>query len=178
MAMPVSSCRRRAIKHLRQVVQECLDRKPGEEKPDTLIQWLADEAPPVERKLDLLVERIMALNVASIHTTTMVSPNEKKRQENPPCPIPPHIKLTQMTNSYYQTLSGALHNLAAEPDKYLPELREEVAEYCADGPPTKEIFTQLSKIDSFLKEAGRFNNAGLSMSAPGTVFTPVFSQLN
>lgn len=64
-----------------------------------------------------------------------------------------------------QTLTGALHNLASEPDKYLPQLREEVEQQCANG-PTKETLTNLHKIDSFLKEAGRFNNAGLSKFAP------------
>ena len=55
------------------IVQERLtkDFKEGE-KPDDMIQWLVDAAPPVERTVPQIVERIMALNVASIHTTTMV----------------------------------------------------------------------------------------------------------
>lgn len=77
-----------------------------------------------------------------------------------------------------QTLTGALHSLAAEPDKYIPQLREEVDQQCADGQPTKETLTKLHKIDSFLKESGRFNNAGLSKSAPGTPPVVVSLSLN
>lgn len=164
--MPVASCRRRAIKYLRHVVQECLDRKPGDDRPDTMIQWLADAAPSIERKVDLLVERVMALNVASIHTTTMVHPISPRWSAS----------LTDLnSHSSCQTLTGALHNLAAEPDKYLPQLREEVDQQCANGQPTKETLAYMRKIDGFLKEAGRFNNAGLSKFAPA-VYRPI-SQL-
>jgi hypothetical protein len=44
------------------------------EKPSDLIQFLIDSAPEVERTMPKIVERIMVLNMASIHTTTMVSP--------------------------------------------------------------------------------------------------------
>jgi len=56
------------------MIQDRLDRKLDEngKKYEDLIQWLADAAPPIERTIPQLVERIMALNVASIHTTTMV----------------------------------------------------------------------------------------------------------
>lgn len=59
---------------LKDILQDRLDEKWREtgDKPDDLIQWLIDEAPPIEKTVPLLVERVMALNVASIHTTTMV----------------------------------------------------------------------------------------------------------
>lgn len=44
----------------------------SDQKPDDLIQWLLDADPPEERNVEMLTERVMALNVASIHTTTMV----------------------------------------------------------------------------------------------------------
>lgn len=47
--------------------------RKGGEKPDDLIQWLIENAPPIEKTVPCLIERIMALNVASIHTTTMVA---------------------------------------------------------------------------------------------------------
>ena len=42
------------------------------EKPNDMIQFLIDSAPDVERTMPQIVERMMSLNMASIHTTTMV----------------------------------------------------------------------------------------------------------
>jgi hypothetical protein len=44
----------------------------GKEKPKDMIQFLIDGAPDVERTMPQIVERMMTLNMASIHTTTMV----------------------------------------------------------------------------------------------------------
>jgi len=52
-----------------------------------------------------------------------------------------------------------------EPEKYIPILRAEVLGGCADGQITVETLADLPKLDSFLREAGRFNNAGLRKSA-------------
>lgn len=41
------------------------------EKRSDMLQWLIDSAPPVERTVPQLVERLLALDVAAIHTTTM-----------------------------------------------------------------------------------------------------------
>jgi hypothetical protein len=70
---PIGLRKRRAIKIMGPIVQRRLtkDYKEGE-KPDDMIQWLVDAAPPIERTVPQIVERIMALNVASIHSTTMV----------------------------------------------------------------------------------------------------------
>ena len=56
------------------MVQTRLDRlaERGKTEGFDLIDWLVEAAPPAERNVEMLVERIMALNVASIHTTTMV----------------------------------------------------------------------------------------------------------
>lgn len=64
-----------ATKWLGPLIQERLDAKPSDqsEKPNDLVQWLIDAAPPIEKTVYQLVERVMALNVGSIHTTTMVS---------------------------------------------------------------------------------------------------------
>lgn len=58
------------------LIQDRLDGKldANGEKHKDLIQWLIDAAPPVEKTIPQLAERVMALNVASIHTTTMVHP--------------------------------------------------------------------------------------------------------
>jgi hypothetical protein len=70
---PIGHRKRRAVKIMGPIVQERMTKiyKDGE-KPDDMIQWLVDAAPPVERTVPQIVERVMALNVASIHTTTMV----------------------------------------------------------------------------------------------------------
>lgn len=60
-----------------------------------------------------------------------------------------------------QTFSGAIYCLAAEPDKYIPVLRAELLEHMIDGQITKDTLPKLVKMDSFLRESGRFNNAGL-----------------
>lgn len=71
--MPVWSCRKKGFDFLGKLVQDRLDGKYEEgEKPADLLQSLLDAAPPVEKTAPQLVERLMALNVASIHTTTMV----------------------------------------------------------------------------------------------------------
>lgn len=64
---------RKAVAFLGKDVQDRLDERYNDDKkPDDLIQWLIDAAPPVEKSVYQIVERVMALNVASIHTTTMV----------------------------------------------------------------------------------------------------------
>lgn len=70
---PVWSSRRRATKFLEPILNRRLkgDFDQGK-KPDDLLQWLTDAAPPIERNIPRMVERIMSMNVASIHTTTMV----------------------------------------------------------------------------------------------------------
>jgi len=70
--LPVTTCMRKAVGFLGKDVQDRLEeRYDGGKKPDDLIQWLIDAAPPVEKTVYQIVERVMALNVASIHTTTM-----------------------------------------------------------------------------------------------------------
>lgn len=64
---------KKAVTYLGPFVEERLRQTdPDQKKEDDLLQWLIDEAPPVEKTVYQLVERVMALNVASIHTTTMV----------------------------------------------------------------------------------------------------------
>jgi len=55
------------------IVQKRLDAtwKDGE-KPNDMIQFLIDSASDAERTMPQIVERMMFLNMASIHTTTSV----------------------------------------------------------------------------------------------------------
>jgi len=73
---PIARYRQRAIDFLGPTIRQRLASKAVgdvDEEPDDLIQWLLNAAPPEERNVEMLTERVMALNVASIHTTTMVS---------------------------------------------------------------------------------------------------------
>ncbi|GKT88318.1 hypothetical protein Ct61P_06168 [Colletotrichum tofieldiae] len=130
--LPVMRYRHDGFNYLRDFIQERLDGKVDENgnKPHDLVQWLIDAAPPIEKTAPQIAERIMALNVASIHTTTMV-------------------------------FTAALYSLAQEPEKYQDALRQEVENALENGVITSTTLAGLPKMESFLKESGRFNNAGL-----------------
>jgi hypothetical protein len=56
------------------IVQMRLDAAGNEgEKPNDMIQFLIDSATEEQRTMPQIVERMMSLHFASIHTTTMVS---------------------------------------------------------------------------------------------------------
>lgn len=115
------------------LVQKRLDTKWDEEKekPNDMIQILIDAAPPVERTMPQIVERMMTLNMASIHTTSMT-----------------------LTAAVYMLGSP-------EGAKYVPALREEVERYSIDGKIDKMALGKLVKLDSFLRECGRVIPLGL-----------------
>ncbi|KXJ91615.1 cytochrome P450 [Microdochium bolleyi] len=72
--MPCTTYRKRAETFLADFIQKRLDGHDVDENgeaPDDLLQWLIDAAPPIEKTMPQLSERIMALNVGSIHTTVM-----------------------------------------------------------------------------------------------------------
>ncbi|KAH6682152.1 cytochrome P450 [Plectosphaerella plurivora] len=137
--LPVMKYRRAAERILGPYIQDRLDGKTDEygNKPDDLVQQLIDAAPPVEKTMPQISERIMALNVASIHTSTMLT-----------------LRLVKV-------LTAALYSLSAEYDKYAPELRQEVADNLVNGEITAETLKNLPKAESFLRESGRFNLPGL-----------------
>lgn len=79
---PIARYRQRAIDFLGPTIRQRLALKAtgdSDQEPDDLIQWLLNAAPPEERNVEMLTERVMALNVASIHTTTMVSEGQHHR---------------------------------------------------------------------------------------------------
>ena len=73
--LPVMKYRRTGERMLKEFIQARLDGLIDENgnSPQDLVQWLIDAAPSVEKTVPQIAERVMALNVASIHTTTMVS---------------------------------------------------------------------------------------------------------
>lgn len=98
----------------------------------------------------------MALNMASIHTTTTVSIHI------PHAACAPSTMCKQPVDSgSSQTITTAIYALAAEPEKYLPALRAEVLEHCVGGKIDKQTLGKLSKLDSFLRECGRVEPAGI-----------------
>lgn len=73
----VPSRRQRAINYLKPLIAERLQNEaeqghdwPG--KPNDAISWLLDEAKPEYRTTTDITLRLMALNFAAIHTTSMV----------------------------------------------------------------------------------------------------------
>ena len=54
-----------------------------------------------------------------------------------------------------------MYHLAAEPDKYVAPLREEVERVIDEEGWTKGAMTKLWKLDSFMKESQRFNGINL-----------------
>lgn len=61
-----------------------------------------------------------------------------------------------------QTFSPALYMIAQFPEKYTGMLREEVEANLKDGQITLETLSNLPKMESFLREAARYSNHGLS----------------
>lgn len=72
---PFRKIQKQAQELMGPLVQKRLDTNWDEEKdkPNDMIQILIDAAPPVERTMPQIVERMMTLNMASIHTTTMTT---------------------------------------------------------------------------------------------------------
>jgi len=74
MLTPYRKIQKQARELMGPLVQERLEStwKEGE-KPNDMIQILIDAAPDEEQTMPQIVERMMTLNMASIHTTSMVS---------------------------------------------------------------------------------------------------------
>ncbi|TDL22834.1 cytochrome P450 [Rickenella mellea] len=73
---PIRSGVRRGSKHLRPVIEDRLRRYEEygvnyPDKPNDLLSWIMDQAEGEERKVENLVLRLMAVNMAAIHTSSM-----------------------------------------------------------------------------------------------------------
>ncbi|KAH9827353.1 Cytochrome-P450 [Teratosphaeria destructans] len=107
----------------------------GEAERRDMLQFLIDDAPAVERTAPQLVERLLALDVAAIHTTTMT-----------------------VTSALYR-----LCTYPAE--TYLLPLRDEIRAVCPSGDLTKEALDRMTRLDSFLRECARLQPIGVLGSA-------------
>ena len=59
-----------------------------------------------------------------------------------------------------QSFTHALFHLAAEAEKYVPAMREEVERVTKEDGWSKASMTKMRKLDSFLKETQRYNGIG------------------
>ncbi|KAH9992044.1 cytochrome P450 [Russula vinacea] len=106
-----------------------------DDKPNDLLMWLMDEAKGVERSAEGLARRLLTVNLASIHSTSLAS-----------CDIPsPPMTLTQV-----------LYRLLANPE-YIELLRQEVDTVIAQEGWTKSGMDKLHKTDSFIREVQRID---------------------
>ncbi|KAI1880798.1 hypothetical protein JX265_001038 [Neoarthrinium moseri] len=112
-------------------------------KPNDLLQWIVDASPVKERTVKNIVERILGLNVAAIHTTTSVRLYIRSSMS--------------LTDSAVQSLVSALALLAADSERYIPPMREEIAMNSEKGHITPRTMAGATKLDSFLRESGRVN---------------------
>ncbi|KAH7377423.1 cytochrome P450 [Cadophora sp. MPI-SDFR-AT-0126] len=132
---PIHRRRRVAMKFLGPLIRERLaiadERSNEQPRPDDMLQWLCEAAPPSERTVDRLLELLMGLNVASIHTTTMTTANAA-------------YALAEEPEKYL--------------DELRQEISENCN---PDGTFNKANMSKLKKMDSFLREVGRVKNPGL-----------------
>ncbi len=104
--------------------------------------WLMSEAKGVERSLAGLARRLLVVNFAAIHTTSIVS----------------HTDLFITTNcEYMQTFTNVLYRLLSNPE-YVEPLRHDAETAVAEEGWTKAGMDKMHKIDSFLRETQRLDS--------------------
>ncbi|KAI7084689.1 hypothetical protein KC356_g6486 [Hortaea werneckii] len=120
---PIARYRKRAIAFLDPIIKPRLERfaKDGTTDNADLIDWLIEAAPPVERNVDMLVERVMALNVASIHTTTMNFTYAMYRLAQEPEKYMPELRSEASILLSSGTITREAINKMAKTDSFLRE---------------------------------------------------------
>lgn len=112
---------------------------------DDLISWLVDEAEGEDAKVENLVMRILFINFAAIHTTSMVChPIESMLPEidwHWPAKVSTHV----------------LFDLAARPE-YIEPMRKEAQNVIESEGWSKTAIAKLYKIDSFIHESIRYSS--------------------
>lgn len=122
-----------AVRHLEDIIKQRyrlmeMYGKDYSGKPNDILSWFMDEAKGEERNARALALRILMVNFASGHTTSLA-------------------------------FAHALFHLAANPE-FLQPMREEVDKVIREEGWTKSAIGRMNKIDSFLREANRFNGLG------------------
>ena len=106
------------------------------------LTWLIDESTGEDKEDWPVTARIFIVNLAAIHTSSMVS-----------LPTNNHANIGSFI---IQAITHALLDLAANPE-YLKPLREEVDEVTKREGWTKSALDQMHRIDSFVKESQRLH---------------------
>ena len=109
------------------------------------------EAKGVERSLEGLARRLLLVNFASIHTTSLV-----RRCLAWLAWMYPHLRMMQV-------LTQVLCRLLSNP-KYIEPLRREAEAAIAEEGWTKAAIDKMRKLDSFLRETQRIDSLGIGLS--------------
>ena len=110
-----------------------------------MLSWLIEVAPKGELTIPSVSLRILIVNFAAIHTSTMV--------RDRPDAMHLYLKVS------FQTFSHVLYHLAASPE-FQVELRKEIDTIVAECGWTKEALARMIKVDSFIKETARYEGLG------------------
>ena len=118
----------------------------------------------MERSLDGLARRMLVVNFASIHTTSIVS-----------CIVTARFARYFLSIAR-KTFTEVLYRLLASPE-YIEPLRQEVEAAVAEEGWTKAGLDKMYKIDSFLRETQRLDGLGISsvrsLRFPSQLLIPV-----
>ena len=106
------------------------------------------EATGMENSLDGLARRMLAVNFASIHTTSTVS-----------CIFAPQSSIHFLSIAC-KTFTQALYRLLANPE-YVEPLRQEVQAAVDEEGWTRAGLDKMYKVDSFLRETQRLDGLGI-----------------
>ena len=115
-----------------------------------LLQWILDIAVP-EKETDFdIAARLMSINLASIHTTSMVSQEVSS------------ARILQVFDcSSAQSVTIALFLLAQNPE-YIEPLRAEIRSVIEEEGWTKAALDKMRFMDSFFKESQRYDTMSTS----------------
>lgn len=115
-----------------------------------MLEWLMEEANEDESTPEKLARRMLTVNFAAIHTSTMVSVSVRQPVE---------------TTHTLQTFTHALYYLATNPEWITP-MREEVDAIVKNEGWSKEAMGKMRLVDSFMRETMRNAGLGASTSYP------------
>jgi cytochrome P450 len=126
------------------------------EAQNDMLMWLMSEAKGVERSLEGWARRLLMLNFASVHSTSLVS-----------CRSCLFLATVSSIANYAstQTFTQTLYRLLAHPE-YLEPLRQEVEAVVAEEGWTKTGMDKMHKIDSFVRETQRIDGPIICQSTP------------
>ena len=115
--------------------------------------WLMSEAKGVEKSLEGLARRLLLVNFAAIHTTSLV-----RRCTAQPLNLDPNLCMIQ-------TSTQVLYRLLANPE-YIEPLRQEIEAVIAEEGWTKAGIDKMHKLDSVVRETQRLDSLGFGLSTP------------